>query len=73
MSERVTVREMVREWLDSHGYEGLWTDFGGGEACGCGLDDLAPCGGRDVGLPEDCVAAYRGIDGLFYPVEGEAQ
>lgn len=66
MNEHITVEKMVRDWLKSHGYNGLWTDFGGGtESCGCGLDDLCPCGDP---YPSGCVAAHKHEDGLFYPV-----
>jgi len=33
------VRQILREWLEAHDYQGLCT-----EDCGCNLDDLAPCG-----------------------------
>lgn len=33
--------EYTYEWLVEHGYDGLACR---GEDCGCGLDDLAPCG-----------------------------
>lgn len=32
-------RSIVREWLEAHGLDGLCSD-----GCGCGSDDLAPCG-----------------------------
>jgi hypothetical protein len=34
----MTVKEIVKDWLKGHGYEGLCED-----ECGCGLDDFAPC------------------------------
>ena len=33
------VREILTEWLTGNGYDGLTCD-----ACGCGLNDLCPCG-----------------------------
>lgn len=37
---RVTVASIVKEWLKSHGYDGLCYKAD----CGCGLDGLMPCG-----------------------------
>jgi len=36
-----TVEEIVKEWLVNHGYDGLCSPD---ESCGCGVDDLMPCG-----------------------------
>ena len=47
-----TVREMVREYLTAHGYDGLWSPIG---ECGCSLEDLMPCCSEGV---EQCEAAY---------------
>lgn len=44
------VRSILADWLRANGYDGLTT-----LDCGCGLDDLAPCGGAQL----DCVPAYR--------------
>ena len=43
MSERVSVRDIVERYLRERGYDGL---VSGDEFpdCGCGLDDLMPCG-----------------------------
>jgi len=49
------------EWLRGHGYDGLWWR-GGGETCGCRLDDLAPCG--EAG--HDCKPGHVGEDGLMH-------
>lgn len=46
------VTEMVREYLRSHGYDGLVNDDG----CGCDLDDLGPC---YDGVQHGCEAAYK--------------
>ena len=34
----MTVHEIVLEYLEEHGFDGLCTDD-----CGCSVDDLAPC------------------------------
>ena len=34
--------------------------------CGCGLDDLAPCGYIDI---DRCKPAKKGDDGLYYVME----
>jgi len=47
----MTVFEIVKQYLEEHGYDGLCSDF-----CGCELDDLAPCGN----MADDCYAAYKG-------------
>jgi hypothetical protein len=56
-------------WLKERGYDGLYADFGGTEACGCDVDDFAPCG---EGPLAECVPARRGEESqgelpvLFY-------
>lgn len=47
----MNVREIVCDWLKAHGMDGLAADD-----CGCGIDDLAPCG--DIGT-NDCVGARK--------------
>lgn len=58
-----TVHDLVREGLTAMGADGLVA----AGVCGCGLDDLAPCG--DGPFP-DCAAAKRHIlvpnDPLFF-------
>lgn len=49
MAEPICVRTIIADWLRANGYGGLAID-----GCGCGVDDLAPCGGPNV----DCVPAY---------------
>ena len=41
--EVIQVRDILAEWLEDHGYDGLWCDVDP-EGCGCTLDYLAPCG-----------------------------
>ena len=49
------VREIVSEYLVSNGYDGLVHADGIWDSCGCGLDDLAPCGD----ICHYCQPAYR--------------
>jgi len=53
MDEQKTVEGILRDWLQENGYNGLWND----EPCGCGVDDLAPCGET----PLDCMPGHKGI------------
>ena len=58
----MTIKDIIEKYLRENGYDGL-----AGEDCGCGLDDLGPCGEP---FPADCVPAYRIMcDG--HPVEDE--
>lgn len=34
----MTIKEIVKEWLTTHGYDGLYHD-----RCGCRINDLMPC------------------------------
>ena len=54
-----TIREIVRRELRRRGADGLAS-----EECGCGIDDLAPCGGDCLG----CVPARSeiGPEGLVW-------
>ena len=45
----IELREIVRDWLKTHGCDGLYYE---GE-CSCDIDDLMPCGQPCL----DCVAA----------------
>lgn len=51
--EQVNVASIVRAWLKEHGYDGLYSPS---EECGCGVDDLFPCGYCQEG---ECMPAYR--------------
>lgn len=71
-----TIRDIVTDWLRTHGYDGLCRDLGDGEECGCSLDDFAPCGnawdGPDWNRVNGCISAYQHADGLMY-VEREGR
>jgi len=60
----ITVKAIVRKWLEDNGYSGLITD-----GCGCTSDDLFPCGGDGVidgeGCP-GCFPGYAGKSGYVY-------
>jgi len=43
------VLDIVKQWLKSHGYDGLYND-----ECGCTLKEFAPCGE----ICGDCRAGY---------------
>lgn len=47
-----TVKQILREWLLAHGYDGLVSDDG---ECGCVYDDLSSCGEPCI----NCEAGYR--------------
>ena len=47
------LKSIVTEWLKANGYDGLCND----EECGCGIDDLMPCG--EPG--EHCVAGHKTV------------
>lgn len=48
---RMTVKEILKEWLLSHGYEGLC-----GDQCGCDIDDLILCDGTTI---ENCIPGHK--------------
>jgi len=48
----MTVIEIVREYLEKNGFDGLFNEQG---ECACELNDLAPCG--EIGV--DCEAGYK--------------
>ena len=51
MSKRVTIQDIVKEWLTENSYEGLCNDD-----CGCEVADLMPC---DQPNPYLCEAGYK--------------
>ena len=47
----MNIKEIIEDWLEKNGYQGLVGDYG----CGCALEDFMPCGE----VSEDCEAAYK--------------
>lgn len=50
----MNLRDITREWLVAHGYDGLWND----SDCGCHVDDLMLCGEPGVG----CEPGFKRCD-----------
>lgn len=48
----MTTGDIIKAHLDAHGFDGLVNTL---VPCGCGKDDLAPCGCIDLGT---CQPAY---------------
>ena len=48
----MTVHEIILEYLEEHGFDGLCTN-----ECGCSIDDLAPCCCSECVM--DCVPARK--------------
>mgnify|MGYP001014837029 CR=1 FL=1 len=46
-----SVLDIIRNYLDAHGFDGLFNSL---NPCACKKDDLAPC----AGLQEDCRTGY---------------
>lgn len=69
MKTQKTVCEILVEYLEKHGYDGLCNLEVGDPGCGCGFDDFMPCSSS----PFECIPAYKGLDGdgdlAFYPVK----
>lgn len=51
----MTVKEIVKEWLETNGYDGLFYE---GE-CGCLIDDLMPCALYASEFSAVCEPGYR--------------
>ena len=64
MSKVKNIKEIVAAWLTEQGYDGL-VNLECGDECGCGIDDLLPCGNGCFNI-NDCRAAYKHKDELFY-------
>ena len=62
------VEEILIKALREMGAEGLYDSEG---PCGCGIDDLAPCGETWGEILDRCIPAKRGEDGLYYPMEDQ--
>jgi len=50
--DQIPVKEIVRQYLVRHGYDGLYSDL---LECGCDLADLMPCDGNCHG----CIPGYK--------------
>ena len=51
----MTVKELVKDYLEKNGYDGLCR-----EGCGCGIDNLMPCSKYALkGVPTCCAPAYK--------------
>jgi hypothetical protein len=62
-----TIHEIVREYLEREGYDGLANpDL----ECGCFLDDLFPCGG-DLCSVNECEAGHKVPNDQPEEYEGE--
>lgn len=49
----MNVREILKDWLKTHGYSGLM-NFD--SECGCDIDDLCPCDEPNI---DECEAGYK--------------
>jgi len=49
----MTVKEIVKQWLEANGYDGLCNDI---FECGCELNDLMPC---QEDVRDDCAAGHK--------------
>lgn len=58
MSAKIDIPEIIRRWLEENGYDGL-SCSDGDDVCGCGIDNLFPCGALWEGINEECRAAYK--------------
>jgi hypothetical protein len=56
MGKNKKVKEIIKQWLEQNGYDGLYSDSLG---CGCELSELCPCEGESI---KDCGPGYK-IDG----------
>jgi hypothetical protein len=63
MAEIPTIREILKLQIASLGGNGLCFPF---MECGCGLDEIAPCGCLDI---DGCKVAKKGEDGYYYVME----
>jgi hypothetical protein len=67
----MTAKTILAQWLRDHGYDGLcYADC----ECGCGVDDLMPCGETC----EQCTPAFKamqenGIDEMYFVRREDAE
>jgi len=69
MGDKMTVKEIIFDWLKNHGYDGLYEEKG---CCGCCLADFMPCD-EDGGIL-DCEPGYlddKGDDDAPYYIRKE--
>jgi len=55
--KKVYADDMIREWLESHGYDGLYHKYED-DPCGCRKDDLCSC----ESSPRFCLPGYAHED-----------
>jgi len=53
MNDNPNGSEMIKRFLEEHGFDGLYTD-----ECGCQLSDLMPCSGE---WAIECKAGYKSV------------
>ena len=64
------LNDKMPEILKSFGYDGLYYDGPlGADDCGCGIEELAPCGNSLMG----CEPAYKWPNGEWYPDKPEVK
>ena len=67
-----TAKEILIEWLNQNGYDGLY-----GDECGCFIDDLIPCGDAFMNCRAGVkIKAYGTIDSCgprTEPAKGEEE
>lgn len=62
----MNVKDLLKKALTDMGADGLWNGNPGEDACGCGINDLAPCDCLNI---DECEPATQKEDGLYYPME----
>ena len=56
MSESITVKSIVEDYLKANGYDGLWSEW---SECGCFVGELMCCGVFCDGSCDDCHPGYK--------------
>ena len=63
----MTVKEIVKQYLEQNGYDGLYHED---LECGCSLDDFAPCGDMsehcEIGYTNACATCTKREDCGIY-------
>ena len=57
-----TVQEIVKEYLTTHGYDGLYN-----EDCGCQINNLSPCGDDIIFCRAGCKTMITEENQRYYP------